>query len=610
MPRFVHNALIVIRRAVLAVLLKLPQGVRTFLAQNRLLTRVFIYFDAAKYMQMMRTEKYDYRNDPVCSEAHRLEMDAFAHKPLISIIMPVYNVDPAWLKRAIESVENQWYERWELCIADDNSSTQATLDLLRSIDHPKIKISFLDENGNISVASNQALRLATGEYVALMDHDDELTPDALFEAVKAINQSGAEFIYSDEDKLELDGTYSDPHFKPDFSPDMFLSINYFSHLGVIRKSLIDQVGGFTPGLEGAQDYDLYLRVLEHTDRVVHIPRVLYHWRKVSGSTAAIFEAKSYADEAGVRALQNAVGRRRLKAEVLRGQFSGTYRLKYEIDGDPLISIVIPFRDKVELLTPCVESILQKSTWQHFEVIGISNDSREEATFAEMQRLAALDDRVSFHEHNHPFNYSEINNYAVGNIARGEHIVLLNNDIEIITSDWLESLLEYSQRDDIAVVGAKLYYPDDRVQHAGVIIGVRTLAGHSHQYYHREHHGYFSRLCVAQNLSALTAACCMVKKSVYEELGGLDQDNLKVAFNDIDFCLRAREAGYLNVYTPHCEAYHFESQTRGSEDTGENRLRFRKEVEYMWERHADILEKGDPYYNPNLTLEAEDFGLRE
>jgi len=522
--------------------------------------------------------------------------------------MPVYNVAPKWLKLAIQSVEKQWYENWELCIADDNSSNQETIEFLESIKNPKIKINYLSDNKGISTASNEALSKAVGEYVVLMDHDDELTPDALFEVVKTINEQGAEFIYSDEDKLGMDGSYREPHFKPDYSPDMLFSQNYLSHLGIIKKSLIDLVGGFTVGLEGAQDYDLYLKVLEHTKKVAHIPKILYHWRRIPGSTAADFDDKSYAADAGARALMLAVERRHLDAEVLNGKYPGTYRVKYTIETEPLVSIIIPFKDKPDLLKMCIESILEKSTYQNFEVIGISNNSEEKETFTEMERLKSLDSRISFFEHNVPFNFADINNYAVHTHAKGEQIILLNNDIEIISKDWIESLLEFSQRQDVGVAGGKLYYPDDRVQHAGIIIGIGGIAGHSHKYFERANHGYFSRPHLVQNLSALTGACLMVKRKIYDEVNGLDSENLKIAFNDVDFCLRIRERGYLNVFTPYCEAYHHESVSRGHETTAERQNRFNKETEYMANRHADLLKSGDPYYNHQLSMHYEDFSL--
>jgi GT2 family glycosyltransferase len=626
MHEFLTNTSIQIRRAVHNLLILFPQGLRTHLAKSGYLTQIFLFFDSARYLRLHRSSTDEIASEfnftepskipiadyhyiePEITQAVKEELKAFNNQPLVSIIISVFDVDSKWLRLAVQSVENQWYENWELCIVDDKSSNVQTLKYLKSIQNPKIKVCYSSDNQGISAASNMTLSMAKGDYIALMDHDDELTPDALCEVVKAINNQPADFIYSDEDKLELDGTYCEPHFKPNYSPDMFLSQNYLSHLGVIKKELVDRVGGFTVGLEGAQDYDLYLKVLEHTDKIVHIPKVLYHWRKIPGSTAAVFDDKSYAQDAGASALTKAMLRRELAAEVVGGKYPGTYRVKYAFSALPLVSIIIPFKDKPDLLKMCIESILEKSSYSNFEIIGISNNSDEEETFAEMERLKTLDNRISFFEHNVPFNFSEINNYAVNNHANGEHVLLLNNDIEISSPDWIESLLEFSQREDVGAVGGKLYYPDGNLQHAGIIIGISGVAGHSHKHQDGNHHGYFSRPNIVQNLSAVTGACLMVKKGIYEEVGGLDADNLKIAFNDVDFCLRIREKGFLNVFTPYCEAYHHESISRGHEITEEQQTRFNKEVKYMMHRHAGVLESGDPYYNRQLTLHHEDFSL--
>jgi GT2 family glycosyltransferase len=626
LSRHTHNLAITVRRLLHGLMLKAPQTWRTALSQSQLLTRVFVFFDNAKYEPILDAAAYrkfkerrgelpgsiplgayDYQQ-PEKSPETETQLARLEFLPLISILMPVYNTRAEWLMRAIASVQAQWYTHWELCIVDDHSNRPETLAVLGALDDTRIRIQRLEKNLNIVGASNVALSMAQGEYIALLDHDDELTPDALYEASKAINKEGAEFIYSDEDKLDEAGKFCEPHFKPDFSPDMLLAQNYMSHLGVMKKSLIERAGGFTPGTDGSQDYDLYLKVSELTDRIVHIPKVLYHWRKAPGSTALFFSAKSYAQVAGQQALKSAIERRGLDAQVLGGWYPGTYRVKYRIHGEPLISIIIPFKDKPGLLDMSMGSILQKSTYRNFEIIGLSNNSTEAETFAAMERLSAQDPRVRFHEHNAPFNFSEINNYGVRSHARGEHVVLLNNDIEIITPDWLESLLEFSQRDDVGAVGGKLYYPDGRLQHAGIILGIGGVAGHSHKYLDGKDHGYFSRPHIIQNLSALTAACFMVKRRLFEEVGGLDAENLQVAFNDVDFCLKLRERGYLNVFTPYCQAWHHESISRGYEDTGEKQERFRQEVLYMLERHAGILQAGDPYYSPNLTLEHENFSM--
>lgn len=544
-------------------------------------------------------------------EQARRDIARWSRQPLISIIMPVYNVEPRWLEAAIQSVMQQIYPNWELCIADDGSTRPETLATLRQIDHPCCKVKWLDRNQGIAGASNAALALATGDYLAFLDHDDELTVDALYHVVKAINEYNPDLIYSDEDKLSLEDYHLEPHFKPDYSPDLILSTNYICHLSVYRKALLDQVaeGGsyVREGFEGSQDYDLVLRALDHTDRIYHIPRILYHWRMIPGSTAARYDSKDHAWEAGRRAVEDALRRRGIAGAALPGPYPGAYRVKRTIQGQPLISILIPFHDQPDLLRLCLDSILEKTTYPHFELLGISNNSVALETFAVMERYAAADRRIRFLRHDAPFNYAAINNFAAAQTT-GEHLLLLNNDMTVITPDWLESLLEHSQRPEVGVVGAKLYYPDDTIQHGGVIVGVGGIAGHAHKNFPRHHPGYFMRLGLIQNLSAVTAACLMVKKSLYTLVGGMDEQHLAVAFNDVDFCLRLRERGYLNIYTPYCEVYHHESKTRGYEDTPQKQQRFTKEIAYMRKRHAAILQSGDPYYNPNLPLDRDDFGM--
>lgn len=549
--------------------------------------------------------------DPIDPEQARRDMAHWSRQPLVSIIMPVYNVEARWLEAAIDSVMQQLYPNWELCMADDGSTRAETLETLRRLDHPRCKIRFLDRNQGIAAASNAALALASGDYIAFLDHDDELTVDALYHVVKAINEQNPDLIYSDEDKLSLDGYHLEPHFKPDYSPDLSLSINYICHLSVYRRALLDQVAEgqnlVREGFEGSQDHDLLLRVLDRSNRVHHIPRVLYHWRMIPGSTAARYDSKDHAWAAGRRAIEDTLRRRGIDGEVLPGLYPGTYRVRRTLQGQPLISILIPFRDQPELLRLCLDSILEKTTYPNFELLGISNNSVNPETLALMTRYAAGDRRIRFIRYDAPFNYAAINNVAAAQ-AGGEHLLLLNNDITVITPDWLEALLEHSQRPEVGAVGAKLYYPEDTVQHGGVIIGIGGIAGHAHKHAQRDQPGYFSRLHLIQNLSAVTAACLMVKKSLYLQVGGLDEQHLPVAFNDVDFCLRLRERGCLNVFTPYCELYHHESKTRGYEDTPQKQRRFAEETAYMQKRHATILRAGDPYYNPNLPLDREDFGM--
>jgi len=536
------------------------------------------------------------------------KLESFKLQPLISIIMPVYDVDPKWLALAIHSIEAQWYTNWELCIADDKSPSAKTLAYLKSLNNPKIKVTFLEKNLNISGASNAALKMATGEYIALMDNDDEITPDALYEMVKAINEENAEFIYSDEDFISTEGVYSNPHFKPDFSPDLLLSHNYITHFTCFKKTLLDKTGLFNPDFDGAQDYDLFLRLTEQTSNIYHIQKVLYHWRTLETSTSANSEAKPEAIERGRTALQETLKRRGIEGTVEHGNMHHYFRVKYPIKNNPLVSIIIPFKDKPELLDMSINSILEKSSYENYEIIGISNNSEEKETFKMMTLLEKKDSRVSFYEYNTEFNYADINNHGVNTYAKGEHILLLNNDIEVISPNWIEAMLEHSQREEVGCVGAKLYYPNDTVQHAGVIIGLGGYAGHSHKMYPRDNPGYFNRLNAIQNLSALTAACLMIKKSIYSEVDGLDAVKFKVAYNDVDFCLRVREKGYLNIFTPYAEMYHHESISRGYETTPEKIARFQTEKDALLERHKEILANGDPYYNPNLSHDKEDFSV--
>lgn len=549
-------------------------------------------------------------HEPTLTAAITDELEGIRDKPLISFIIPVYNVEKRWLELAIASIERQWYSNWEICIADDCSTKLETVNYLKSIVSSKIKVKFLKKNVNISGASNEALSLASGDYVALMDNDDEITPDALYEVALKINE-GAEFIYSDEDKLELNGQYSEPHFKPDFSPDMFLSHNYMSHLGVIKRSLVQDVGGWSVGLEGAQDYDLYLKVMERTKKVCHIPKVLYHWRKVPGSTAAAFSDKSYAQLAGKKALSNALKRRGIRGKVVYGVSPGLYRIKYAIKNQPLVSIIIPFKDMPEMLSVCISSLLEKTTYINFEVIGISNNSEESATFDEMQRLSLLDKRVKFFEYNVPFNYSEINNYGVNKLAKGDFIVFMNNDIEVISEHWLEEMLMLAQRKDTGCVGAKLLYENSSIQHAGIVLapGTSHLVIPVFSGFPRNALGYAARIATTNNYSAVTAALLMIDKEKFTQVNGFDEKNFAIAYNDVDLCLKVKRKGYHNVYTPYAEAFHYESMSRGYDTESVSKLeRMGAEAERLKALNSDFFSRYDESYNLNLTLDDVSFGI--
>ena len=523
--------------------------------------------------------------------------------PLISIAMPVYNVERRWLMAAVDSVRRQFYPHWELCIADDKSTRAETLEALEALAREgdkRIKICRLPQNIGIAGASNAALEMATGDYVGLLDNDDELTRDALLEMAQRIVVEQPDLLYSDEDKLDESGAHVEVHCKPDFNPDYFFSINYLCHFAVIRRAHLQQIGGFRTGFDGAQDYDLLLRASESTDKIAHIPKVLYHWRRIAGSTASTSVAKPQTTEAGHRALAESMQRRGIDSQVEPGPYPNTFRVRRTIHGDPLVSILIPFRDKPELLETCVSSILEKTRYGRYEILCIDNGSIEAATHTAMRALEQRDPRVRFVRYQAPFNYSAINNFGAAQ-ARGQHLLFLNNDTEIISKEWLDSMLEHSQRPEVGVVGARLLYADGSIQHAGVVVGPGGVAGHAHLFLPGDDPGYFARVQLIQSLSAVTFACAMTRREVFEQIGGLNDQELKIAFNDIDYCLRARESGYLVVYTPYALLHHYESKSRGYEDTPEKQTRFSKEVLYMQKRHAALLQRGDPYYNPQLSL---------
>jgi GT2 family glycosyltransferase len=544
-------------------------------------------------------------------EALRAETDALAHKPLISVVMPVYNTPAKLLEEAIDSVVGQIYLNWELCIADDRSTEPHVRRILEGWQRrdSRIKVVLREENGHISHATNSAFALATGEWIALLDHDDLLRPNALAEvALEVARHPDAELIYSDEDKLDASGRRYDPYFKPDFSRELFRSQNYLNHLTVHRAENIRAVGGWRPGFEGSQDYDLNLRIFERVDmgNIRHIPKVLYHWRAVEGSTAAAAGEKNYAYTAGQRALEDHVARMKLPATVEPAPDTPFYRLKFAVpEPQPLVSLVIPTRDRLELVRNCVDSILEKTTYRNYEIVIVDNGSVEEETLAWFAKIRRKSN-IRVQSYKKPFNYSAINNFAVGK-AKGGIVGLINNDIEVISPDWLTEMVSWAVQPDIGCVGAKLYYEDDTIQHAGVILGIGGVANHAHLGLPRNSPGYFGRAIVLNNFSAVTAACLLVRKDIYDQVGGLNAKALTVAFNDVDFCLRVREAGYLNVFTPFAELYHFESKSRGTEDTPEKMARFGAEVSYMRREWGSSLDS-DPYYSDHLSKNRPDFSI--
>lgn len=531
----------------------------------------------------------------------------FKNKPLISIITPVYNCPKVYLEAAIESVKSQSYQNWELCLYDDCSTSQETIDYLKSIQgsNPKIKIGFGKTNLHISEASNKAFDLSTGSFIALMDHDDTLHPNALFEVVKFINNNqNIDFIYSDEDKLTIEGYQTEPYFKSDFNPDLFLSNNYLNHFSVIRRTVFEQAGKFRKGFEGSQDYDLFLRIFSLTKNFGHIPKVLYHWRKIPGSTAETYSAKSYPELASQKALKDYLQREKIEGDVEKGLFPGSFRIKRKISGKSKVSIIIPFKDEVELLKKCLASISRTVNYQNLEIILVDNNSKKQST---LNYLNQINGNYTLLKYPDEFNYSSINNFAVEK-AKGDVVLFLNNDIEAIEKGWFEAMVEHIERDEIGAVGAKLSYPDFTLQHAGVILGINGVASHGHKHLPSNTPGYFMRANAIQNLSACTAACLMVKKEAFKKAGGFDEKNLKIAFNDIDLCLKIREQGNLISYTPFAHLIHHESKSRGFEDTPQKIERFRSEVNFMRLKWGEKL-FFDPYYNINLTLKKEDFSIK-
>lgn len=528
-----------------------------------------------------------------------------------SVLVPLYNTPESFLKAMIESVQAQTYKNWELCLADGSDSEHSFVgEICKNYadGDKRIKYEKLERNLGISENTNACIRMATGEYIALFDHDDLLHPSALYEVMRAICEHGADFIYTDENTFseEPRDAYN-PHFKPDFSPDTLRSYNYICHLSVFSRELLDSVGYFRSEYDGSQDYDLILRLTEKAKKVFHIRKILYYWRAHKNSVAQDVGAKPYTVTAAKKALAAHLERCGLKGEVLDSSVPTTYHIKYEIDGNPLISVIIPNKDHTDDLDICLKSLYEKSSYKNFEVIIVENNSTEKETFEYYEALTQKHGNIKIVKWEGNFNYSAINNFGVS-YAKGEYILLLNNDVEIINGSCLEEMLMFAQRKDVGAVGAKLYYSDDTVQHAGVILGLGGTAGHAHKHFGRSHPGYMARASIAQNLTACTAACLMMRRDVFDEVGGLDE-SFEVAFNDVDLCMKIRKKGYLVVFTPYAELYHYESKSRGNDSTPEKLERFRGEIDRFKEKWQKQLDDGDPYYNPNLTLTRDDFSLK-
>jgi GT2 family glycosyltransferase len=567
----------------------------------------YAFAERAVAVRKQLPDRYDFwmaQHTPRAADLARLRylVPLLGYRPTFSIVVPAYETPEAYLRIMLDSVIAQAYPHWELCIVDDASPSRIVREVVAeyAARDARIKFSRRSENGHISRTSNDAMAMATGEYIALLDHDDVIAPEALFSFASLLNcHPEADFIYSDEDKIDDEGKRSGPFFKPDWSPDSFLTRMYTSHLAVFRRALLEDIGGFRVGFEGSQDYDLVLRVTEKTDRIFHIPEVLYHWRVHSGSVTSGADAKPYAYEAAIKALNEAMGRRNEGGRIEHlGEDRGNYVVRYELRRPGKVSVIIPTRDGAEDLRRCVESIFSRTTYQDYEIVVLDNGSVKAETIRLFERFERTDpERFRVVRYDVPFNYSAINNYAAMQ-ARG--------DTEVLVDDWMTLMVEQAQRDSIGGVGAKLLYADGKVQHAGVVIGIGGIAGHAFRHFESKADGYYNFLRTANNYSAVTAACLMTRRSVFQEVGGFDEE-LAIAYNDVDLCLRIGQAGYRMIYLPYVELYHYESQSRGYDITEEQESRDQSERRIMQRKWA-ISSFVDPYYNPHLTLEREDFSI--
>lgn len=544
-------------------------------------------------------------------DAQRNEI--FSKNVKFSILVPIYNTPRKFLRKMIRSVMDQTYSNWELCLADGSDKKHTNVGTIcrkYASQDKRIKYKKLEKNLGISGNTNACIEMSSGDYIALFDHDDLLHPAALYDVMIAICEKDADFIYTDENTFHKTpkDAYS-PHFKPDYAPDTLRTNNYICHFTVFKKELIDKVGMFRSECDGSQDYDMVLRLTEQAKKIVHIPKILYYWRAHAASVATDISAKPYVIEAAHRALRDHLDRVGLNGTVMNTCVPSIYRIKYDIEKNGLVSIIIANKDHIDDLDKCLSSIAAKTTYKNYEIVVVENNSEDSQTwkyYDEAKKKYGIR-VVEWKSENGEFNYSAINNYGV-KFANGEYILLLNNDVEIISPEWIEEMLMFAQRSDVGAVGAKLYYPDNTVQHAGIGIGLLELAGHYHRNFPKEHPGYMERLIYAHNVSGVTAACIMIPRRVWDEVGGLDE-TFKVAFNDVDLCMKIRKSGYLIIFTPFAELYHYESKSRGLDSSPEKRERFVGEVTRFQERWKKELAAGDPYYNPNLSLDTEDFSIK-
>lgn len=557
-------------------------------------------------------EEWLRRHEPSKIRLYQQKRKKFARMPKISIVVPLYRTPEEYLREMLDSVRRQSYQNWELCLSDGSGEDSPITEILKEYTKKDSRIQVKNNKKQLHISDNTnvALDMATGDYIAFMDHDDLLTPDALYECVAELNEyPDTELIYTDEDKITMDGEeYFFPHFKSDFNLDMLCTTNYFCHLVVVKKELYQAAGKLNGEYDGAQDYDFVLRCVEKTDKIRHIPKILYHWRACEGSTAGSADNKSYIVDAGAKAVRAHYRRMGIEAEVIPTKYPGMYRTKYPVKQTPKISVIIPNKDHTDDLELCLFSMTRKSTYRNYEILIVENNSEKEETFEYYRKLPDRYPKARVLTWEKEFNYSAINNFAAKE-AKGGYLLFLNNDVEILTPDWMEEMLQNCQQENVAAVGAKLYYPDDTIQHAGVVLGLGGIAGHIMCRASKEDPGYFGRMISVQEISAVTAACMMVKKSDFDAVGGLDE-TFQVAFNDIDLCMKFRAAGKKIIFTPYAELYHYESKSRGLEDTPEKQFRFDKEVKRFQEKWAQQLEMEDPYYSPNLSVTEGDCSLRE
>ena len=574
-----------------------------------LLARLGTGSERGDYGTIVKSWAYQKRRQAAAMD---LFLRSSTEHPLISIVVPVYNTDPALLRAMIESVCAQRYTNWELCLADDRSPSPVVTTILKEFKakDERIRVVFRKQNGGISATTNSAISLATGAYIAFLDHDDLLDDCALLCVAKALRDNpGVKIVYTDEDKIGADGVRYDPHFKPDWNREFFYAQNYISHLSVIERSVVSKAGKLKPEYGGSQDYDFLLRCIEHVDdsEIIHVPKVLYSWRAVEGSTALNPNSKIYAWDAGQRALTDHL--RRIEdpyAIVEKGAFPFTYKPNWFIRKMPFVSVIIPTRDMLQLLKVTVDSVLSITRDCRFEVLIIDNGSTEPDSLHWLAQKPKEDSRVRVLRHDIPFNYSALNNFAVSQCT-ADVLVFLNNDVEVLHSDWLREMVSLASRQNVGCVGAKLLYPDRTIQHGGVIIGTGGVASHAYLATAESARGYFYRLQLRQEYCAVTGACLAIRREVFEETGGFNEVDLPVAFNDTDLCLKVMKAGYRNIWTPYATLIHHESASRGKEDTPEKRSRFKREFRYM-QRKWKTGTYRDPAYNINLSLHHANFGL--